>query len=240
MNSLKNPKIIVPTSIFFLIIIITSIIFLFFSQSINTTITNLDIIPNFPRSLKVILNDQLTAAVKKNLNHQTSDNFKLPSATIRPETLLTDYKKSTNIHFGSFIIDFAEIKHSYFISYEFSKNEDNPHLSSYPIIISCPQSNLNIYNFKCQSPDSYGEPNSPFYQLDNHLPYYANTITNHPIMIISREYNQGDKYLEINIDSCDNKSIIAEATEVIKKWLSSFNLELENLPHQIRNLCNSK
>ena len=117
--------------------------------------------------------------------------------------------KSTS---ATFIVDFDDIKQSYFVSV-FWPDPDN---GAPNIIISCPLSNSKYPETPCKT-----ESNSSI-EIADFLPYDGK-LDSGENYTITYKYSGSDPYIEVQINSCGNKTLVSSALKSAKEWLKSVN-----------------
>lgn len=125
-----------------------------------------------------------------------------------------DYQEdiSDNITTATFIVDFDEIKESYFVTVWWPNlDDDMPNVS-----ISCP-----IYDSKYPETPCITETNSSL-DLVSFLPY-TGTLETGEKYEVTAEYNTGDLYLNIKVDACGSLEIVDAAFDAVKRWMTSLN-----------------
>lgn len=96
---------------------------------------------------QVICNQLYNAAVKNGVGE---NSVPANGAMVRADTVISEYDSGTDVHYGSFIVDIAEIEHSYRVQFEWSSDLANPHLSGYAVLVTCPENDEMIYSsFEC-------------------------------------------------------------------------------------------
>ena len=104
---------------------------------------------NLPQQQKDMIFSQLYDMVKANVD----DDKKIPNsgALVREGYADYDYDNTMNVYYGNFVVDIPEIEMSFRVQFEWSPNEDNEALGGYPVVITCLEIDLQIYeNSKCQ------------------------------------------------------------------------------------------
>ncbi len=154
-------------------------------------------------------------------------------ATIRQDTIESNYDEKTKIYSGSFVVDIDSVKKTYVVNYVWSDNKDIASDTS----INCPTKNIDKYNTGINCINSRGETGKN--RLINITPSYIEVKTNLKAYVSLKNYgnNPNDPYLEININSCNDTSIINLTKKTIEDWLDNNYLEKNIVPFEIRNLC---
>ena len=87
-----------------------------------------------PTAQRVVICNKLYNAV---IESGVDENM-IPAdgAMIRADTVMSEYDPGTDVHYGSFIVDIAEIEHSYRVEFEWSSDPTNPHLSGDTVLVT--------------------------------------------------------------------------------------------------------
>lgn len=192
-------------------------------------------VPNLPQDKK----DSMFATLYKTVSSNLSNGQTAPrsGARIRDNSASSAYDEKTDIYSGEFIVDIESVGQSFRVQYEWSPTENNPNLSSYSIVITClPEDQLIYGYFPCRDMQNDGSF-SPINTISFYLPYYGKTKTGANFVIQKRNYNSGREYLEVNINSCGDQNLLAEAEEAAKEWVETYHINPEDLSFEIRDLC---
>lgn len=82
--------------------------------------------------------------IKLNITEETTPPES--GAYIRKDSVTSNYNDDTKVHFNTFIVDIPDLQQSYVTQVSWSLDPEAD-LGGYPILISCPTSQQNIYNF---------------------------------------------------------------------------------------------
>lgn len=215
-----------------LIIIIGSFLaIIFLSFIIFSIITEPKVSISFSEK-NSIPNSELTK-VRKNLYGIIQDNSTNFDSNKTFKGVARDYQEKTeNNKTGSatFFVDFDDIEQSYFVSLFWpDQNDGSPN-----IVISCPLLDSKYPNTPCKT-----ESNSSS-ELINYLPY-SKTLDSGEEYTVTYKYNNSDTYIEVQINSCGNMTLVESALTSAKEWIKSLNFNPNN--YQIyapTNLCDGE
>lgn len=239
----KHPKLYIFTTIFLFIFITCLIIFIAFynnSHDYKITITNLDeYTKNMPSSTKNNIYEAVYRAVETNSDKDVA-SISLMNATLRENTFKETYNKNTSVYSGEFIVDIEEVKQSYRIYYDWtSNNKSSTLISSYGASATCLKMSDMIYPFfKCTN--AYDDINLANYNyLYMILPYNTTTEDGVAISISEVDYYYGsnEPFIRISVDACGDEKILNEGVNLIRNYLSSYNLNLDDYKYLTKNLC---
>lgn len=118
---------------------------------------------------------------------------------------------------ATFIVDFNDIKQSYSVSVSWP----DPETGAPNIIISCPLLDSKYPETPCKT-----ESNSST-ELVSYLPY-TKTLSSGEEYIILYKYSNSEPYIEVQINSCGNKTLINTALNEIKEWIKSIHINPED------------
>jgi hypothetical protein len=231
-NELSPKQKIIIISLGFIFISILLLLFLFkpdkkYGDEIN--INNYDkYISNLPADRRSAINSNLYKIIKN--NSKTGDPT-AKDATIRDKSVKYNYDKSTDINYGSFIVDIKNIKQSYLISYEWSTDENNINLSGYTVMAECLESSKLIYgDFDCKDDFTNSNIKNDRNPILDYLPY---STFNYTITANINNDNKIDLNVDIILYSSDTRdgnrdiSINKYMAEVVD-WIKSKNLDPAN------------
>ncbi|HEY1085875.1 MAG TPA: hypothetical protein VGE34_04080 [Candidatus Saccharimonadales bacterium] len=120
--------------LFFIIFIVSFLLFSNRSESIS--INNYDTYTkNLPSEQRDSINNSLYLAVKGNL--VDGEKIIYSAAAIRKGSASESYNSERDVNSGEFIVDLEGIRQSYKVTYDWSKNKNNPNTSGYPITVRC-------------------------------------------------------------------------------------------------------
>lgn len=143
-----------------------------------------------PAEQQEVIFHELYNAVARN----TSDPETIPTsgALVRADTATSENNSTTKVNYGTFIVDLAAIEQSYRVQFEWSREADNPNLSGYRVLITCPAAEFVIYpNFACT--DALTEESEQIENLNAQYPIMKDL----PIKI---DYFEGGHGNEIRYD----------------------------------------
>lgn len=149
-------------------------------------------------------------------------NEKSIKAVIRENSYEKFEKNNTTT--ATFIIDIDDYEQTYKAFIAWKDNTDFP----MDITIGCPDSSYSKYmDSTCKS--SYDISDSIMYYLP-----YENTISTGEVFTVrQRNYYDGEKYLEIAINSCGDKKILNEALEKTKQWIYSKHINPDTYKYEM-------
>lgn len=122
---------------------------------------------NTPTEQQEMIFHELYNAVTLN----TTDVATIPhaGALIRSDTVTEESNAETQVNYGTFIVDLSAIEQSYRVQFEWSPESDNPNLSGYTVLVTCPTADFMIYpNFVCT--DSLIEENERIDEINSEFP----------------------------------------------------------------------
>lgn len=207
---------------FIILIIIISILF--------SVITDPKVKINFNDNIN-IPGDELRKT-RENLYNVIRDNSSDFNNNITFIGDARDYKEESidKTTTATFIVDFNDIKQSYFVSITWP----NPNDGSPNINISCPLLDSKYPETPCST-----EINSSS-DISSFLPY-TGTISNNQEYVLVNKYVSGKVYLEVQINSCGNSSILNEALESARKFVSSIHFNPDDFNfYTPTNLCDGE
>ncbi len=229
----KKYKIIIIVGISSFLILVGIIIFIAIkSATPRLKIDNIDTVQNLSSDIITTLEEDLYRTVDDN----TDEKVPTSGALVRTDTIISEYNNSTNVYSGTFIVDIASLEQSYLVQFEWSKEKNNPNLSSTSELISCVRDkSLVIYpDFNCKDQFSFNEKtDDPDVYLNGYLPHIENLSTGENFVVL----DNGVNYLFIQLDNCHNTSLVEEAINKTKAWLSSIGIDPEKFTIQTMKEC---
>ncbi len=225
-----------------IIIIVGLVIFLGFVGLIvfislqNTTprlkIDNIDYVQNLSDDVKNSLEIDLYRTVDDN----TDEKVPTSGALIRTNTATSDYNSTTKVYSGNFIVDIESLKQSYFIQFSWSKEKNNPNLSSTSNLVSCVRDkSLIIYpDFKCKDQFSFSnDTDDADVYLNGYLPHIEALSTGENFVLLDNGINK----LMIQLDNCHNNTLVSEAISKTNEWLDSIGVDHNKIDIQPMKDC---
>ncbi len=195
-------------------------------------IDNIDVVQNLSGDVKDALEIDLYRTVDKNTDEKVPGS----GALVRTDTIVSEYNNSTKVYSGNFIVDIDSLKQSYLVQFEWSKEKNNPNLSSTSELISCVREKEKIIypDFKCEDQFSFNEntDDADIY-LNGYLPHIENLSTGETFVVLENGIN----YLFIQLDSCHNNTLIEEAINKTKAWLNSLGVDPNKFTIQTMKDC---
>ena len=227
------------TAVIFVILLIITLIQIFRPNPYGPGL-RIDNLSDHVSDLSSDRKKSMFAALYRIVQSNLSDDASVPKsgAIIREGTADIVYNEITDVHSGSFIVDIEEIRQSYKIQYEWSSNETNPNLSGYPMLASCLDQHLVIYKeFKCK--DMFSADNlNPYDAMSLRLPHHGETPSGVAVYLQLRKYLSGERYLEVNVNSCGNQGVLEQAKQYAMDWVQLFGLDAEkDVIFEVRDLC---
>lgn len=164
---------------------------------------------NIPGGELKNIRKNLVGVIKNNTKDFDSNTIYKGNARDYKETNLDDFSTA------EFIVDFDDIKESYKVSVTWpDPNDGVPN-----IVISCPLLESKYLETPCATEDNSST------NIVNFLPYSGKLDNGEEYKIVSK-YDNGNPYVEIDVNSCGNEAILNKAFEAAKKWVSSIYLDL--------------
>ena len=163
---------------------------------------------NIPTSELRNIREYLVGVIKSNTTDFDSSIVYVGKAREYNEQVDGNYTTAT------FIVDFDDIKESYQVEVTWP----NPDDGSPNIIISCP-----IFDSKYPETPCTTESNSSR-EIMNFLPYVGK-LSGGETYTVEGEYDDGELYLEVVVDSCGDEAILSAVLEAAKKWITSISLD---------------
>ena len=140
------------------------------------------------------------------------------------ETLEDDSNEAT------FIVDFDGIKQSY----EVMAIWPDPNDGTPDVMVSCPILNSKYPETKCKT-----EVNSST-DIAEFLPYTGKLSSGEEFTLTYKYDANGNMYLEVEVDSCDNKAVVDAAVVAAKEWIRQIYLEPSDyLIYAPTNVCST-
>ena len=241
-NTTTIQKIILFTiPIFFLVIIILSLVFLInppinYDQELldsakHITIDNFDeIAPNMPEFYKLATRGAIWINLR-DFNSTPEDTY--ASAQIRTDSYKVENNTGDGINTSSFIVDIPSLEQSFSISFSWLTNTKIP--TEWLINIYCPHYTDVIYpNTICKISNT---------QLDN-LPEYLPTNLDDNVHLSLQKYNQygahpNQSYLSVDITTCDfTETYYNSIKEFVNSWLRERFIDPNGFLIEYNPYCN--
>lgn len=200
------------------------------------TIDNLSI-ESMPKDTKTRIYSLLYNTVKNSL----ADGTKVPTrgAKVRDDTI--DHASDSPLFYGTFIVDIASVEQSYLVHYKWSTQRNDPNVGPEYVTVTClHDAGQIIYpEFKCIDNFTYSADTAsdPYAYLYSGLPYYGTVSTGEEFRVALQSYAEAGNYLSVSINSCGNKKKLAEAEDLTKAWIETFNIRPEDVTLYLRDLC---
>lgn len=180
--------------------------------------------------------DRITANLYTMIKNHSATDADIPTsgAKVREGSISKQYDETEKINTVDFVVDIESIRQSYNIHVEWSNDKNSS--SGYPYVIRClDDSQEKIYpEFACT--DDFTA--SDYEAINSYLPYWGKTKNGYDYTIKMQKYTDGEKYLEVDIDSCGDKVLMDEALESAKSWVESQGLEQDAFPYYVPDdLC---
>ncbi|MBR2659743.1 hypothetical protein IKD60_03210 [Candidatus Saccharibacteria bacterium] len=177
--------------------------------------TKIDNLSRYDKSIPKEVKSRLEESLYKIISFNGVTNIPSRGALIRDNTFYSEPAEDDNDSiYVNFIVDIDSVNQSYFAQYQWSKNTNDPNISSTSILLMCIHDPDDIIypDFKCKDDFTFNpSTDDPFIFLSEYLPY--------PIAL-SSEYatitsvKKPDLNIEIPTCTTDNQ------TEAIKKTRS--------------------
>ena len=183
--------------------------------------------------------DSMFATLYKVVTENTIDGAEVPTsgALVREDSFSSNYDEAKDVHYGNFIVDIEKIRQSYQIQYEWSQDERNPNLSGYQMMALCLPMNLMIFeDFGCRDMTNAGDFD-PYSSVAMRLPYYGETLSGAYLYVQIATFVSGERYLEVNVNSCGDENILGEARQYVTEWIDSIGFDAEDFVIEFRGLC---
>lgn len=192
--------------------------------------------PKLPESIKIINYDSvrefLPNEAEKDLDlslyYHLKQYFEVPEEkdSVEVEIRMDTYEKTTNSETNTarFIVDIDKFEQTYMVVLGWSDVSSDTLINT---TIGCPVQELTKYEgVMCRSEEKVG---NSIWAL---LPYKGEISSGEEFVVNQKEYFDGEKYLEVAIDSCGDENILKEALELTKEWVKSKGVNPEELSYE--------
>ncbi len=194
--------------------------------------------PKLPESIKIINYDSIREFLPDNaernlelsLYNHLEQYFEVPEEkdSVEVEIRTDTYEKVNNnnkTNTVKFVVDIDSFEQTYMIVMGWSDAYSDVLLN---ILIGCPVQEIIKYErAECRSEKKVGNFIQAF------LPYIGEISSGEEFTVRQREYFNGEKYLEIAINSCGDENILKEALELTKEWVKSKGVNPEELKYEV-------
>ena len=184
-------------------------------------------------SVKEFLPEGAKQEIELSLYYHLKQYFEVPEEkdSVEVEIRTDTYEKVNNnnnkTNTVKFVVDIDSFEQTYMIIMGWSDAYSDVLLN---ILIGCPaQETIKYEGAECHSENKLGG------FIWASLPYRGEISSGEEFTVRQREYFNGEKYLEIAINSCGDENILKEALELTKKWIQSKGIDPEELKYEIPN-----
>lgn len=209
-NSIRIKVVFIGSLVAFLIIPIV-IFIVINTRNESVSVNNYDVYTkDLPQGQRSSINNAIYLAVKLNL--VVGEKMTHSTASIREGSVTSSYNTDSDVHSGTFIVDLKEIRQSYFATYDWSENKDNPNTAGYPTRVLCLSDEKSIIykDFVCKD----GSEESSL-ALEYQLPY---ADINGPFEIFYMYKQRGNTVVGIDNSTPDGR-------KKALTWLRSKNVD---------------
>lgn len=181
--------------------------------------------------------DHITANLYETIKSNLAADIDVPvsGVKIRNDSIQSSYDKDEKIHTVDFIVDIDSIQQSYNIHVEW--HDSKKYVDGYPYVITCLNESQEIIYPEFACSDDFSS--TDFEIIIGNLPYYGKTENGYEYTIRIQEYTDGEKYLEVDVDSCGDQTTMDEALKSAKTWVQSLGIDEDSFPYYVPDyLCN--
>ena len=192
--------------------------------------------PKLPESIKIVnydsvkesLPDGAEKEIDLSLYYHLKQYFEVPEEkdSVEVEIRVDTYEDVVNndVSTAMFVVDIDSFEQTYMIVVGWSKKSSDSPMS---VTIGCTSQEFSKYKeATCHSENKTSKSIRAF------LPYEGEISSGEVFIVKQREYSDGNKYLEVAINSCGDENILKEALELTKEWIKSKGVDPEEFKYE--------
>ncbi len=187
-------------------------------------ITNISQVDNLSEDEQSLILHNLYEILKET---ETDSNLEKEKGTIRTETIVSELNELTQIHSGSFIVDFDNLEQSFEVTFEYAVSDAGKrYTSGYNVVVSCisDESLVKYPDSACPATGT-AVTYTPEQKLSASLPHDDTTASDQEYYMFYRHYSDGRPYVEVATNSCGDQALLSSALDAAKAWISSLGLD---------------
>lgn len=184
---------------------------------------------DIPEYSRLKLPDESKKLLQAQIRNLLRNNFEISDTTkvtvdIREDTLIEKDK------YYSFIVDVDAYEQTFAVTVD--KTLKDKKVSSDGILIKCVKPELRKYpNAKCYA--MYNSTDS----IDLYFPYRETIAEDVQVNAFAREKLNHKEYVEVNVNSCGDKTLLDKGVESVKEHLKSYYVDIDKVEFYTRDLC---